>query len=143
MTSEPRKIEFSEHKETIVRTRLTKEDFAKILYLAQSEGKKLSDFAREGLLEFIDRKERGLSEHRDDVLASAIKAQANRIAGLLASNAIDGGIVIYLLHYVLSARGDDISVLMKDARNWGVKRTQRKLSPAEVELKEFFNKLLD
>jgi len=142
MASKGIKMTISEYKETIVRTRLTRDDFAKIQYLAQTEGKKLSDFAREGLLEFIDRKEKGLTEQRDDVLAAAIKAQANRIAGLLASNAIDAGILIYLLHYVLSARGEDISVLMKDARNWGVKRTQRKLSPAEAELKEFFKKLL-
>ena len=139
MKAETKKLRFMKPRQSlgrtpVITTRLASTDRLKFEQICQSEGKTTSQVARDALLFYIDGKERKVMANREDRLASVMKHEVNRLAGLLVRVSMDLGLIIYLMYRHMGEKERDD--MMRKARDWSVKRLHVRLGAEEAELKE-------
>ena len=117
-----------------IRTRLRAKDHARLDEICKLEGNTQAEVVRKAILEMLDRQEQGIAAEIKDGLAERLKKMEDRLASLLARNAIDLGTI----YQVLWIRSDPEKreALWQTARKYSVQRLGKKLDGAELEIKE-------
>lgn len=80
-----------------VETRLTPEDFIKFNEFCRAESKTRSQMNREAVLRLMDEKERTKNEEHDSVIEKRLRHMEERMADLLAQQAVEIATIRFLL----------------------------------------------
>jgi hypothetical protein len=117
-----------------IRTRLNKNDQARLDEICKLEGKTQAEVVRRAILEMLDRQEQGIAAEIKDKLAERLKKMEDRLAGLMARTALDVGTI----YQVLWIRSDleQRDKLWDKARKYSAERVSRKLKDEEKGVKE-------
>lgn len=116
-----------------VATKLAPADYIKYEQVCRLEGKTKTEIARKAILDYMERREKAVSDERESKLEARLRKMEDRIAGLL----VKLGIGIYKMDHLFWTRADKEirRELFKECYVAGVRRMREKLSQDEEALR--------
>lgn len=112
-----------------VETRLSSKDFGRFSAIARDRQLTKSEVAREAILEYMDRHEKGLASHQEEIYAQELRSMANRLAAMLYRLQLECGFLVTLHMDMIDDKTLD------SAQNRTKDRIRRRLSKDEEDLK--------
>jgi len=116
-----------------IATKLVAGDHVKFEQLCRMEGKTKTEIARKAILEYMERKEKGVTDERESKVEARLRKMEDRLAGIL----VKLGIGIFKMDHLFWMRTDKEvrRELFKECYVAGVRRMREKLSKQEEELR--------
>lgn len=117
-----------------IATKLVASDHIRFEQFCRMEGRTKTEIARKAILEYMERKEKGIADERESKLEARMRKMEDRLAGIL----VKLGIGIFKMDHLFWMRSDKEirRELFKECYVAGVRRMRERLSKQEEDLRE-------